>query len=209
MGQRGSTGSPSGAHCGVCISEPHSALLLLCSVSLGLLMCGEELTLWLSEAAARDVGGNVWLTHQQSQPVPATTAPETSRNPPASANLQILCWWGRRGHRRSASGKPPLTCLRRCRHPHRARSWEDRRPPLWPWGCFTLPGAGTLHGVPRKTRPSSPPSFGGSAASLPDALVLNSSEGSLGSPTPMLFPATTRNSYSSQGLRPTTEALCV
>lgn len=44
---------------------------------------------------------------------------------------------------------------------------------------------------------------------LPDALVLNSSDGLLGSPIPMLFPATTRNSYSTQGLKPTTVALYV
>lgn len=44
---------------------------------------------------------------------------------------------------------------------------------------------------------------------LPDALVLNGSEASLGSPIPTLFPATTRNSYSTQGLNPTTVALRV
>lgn len=45
--------------------------------------------------------------------------------------------------------------------------------------------------------------------SLPDALVLNNSDGLLGSPIPMLLPATTRNSYSTQGLKPTTVALYV
>lgn len=44
---------------------------------------------------------------------------------------------------------------------------------------------------------------------LPDALVLSNSDGLLGSPIPTLFPATTRNSYSTQGLRPTTVALYV
>lgn len=44
---------------------------------------------------------------------------------------------------------------------------------------------------------------------LPDAFVLNNSDGLLGSPIPMLFPATTRNSYSTQGFKPTTVALNV
>lgn len=44
---------------------------------------------------------------------------------------------------------------------------------------------------------------------LLDALVLSNSDGLLGSPIPMLFPATTRNSYSTQGLKPMTVALYV
>ena len=44
---------------------------------------------------------------------------------------------------------------------------------------------------------------------LPDALILNNSDGLLGSPIPMLSPATTRNTYSTQGFKPTTVALYV